>query len=46
MRETAQVLASILPAGQARTLEGQTHDLVPAVLVPVLEQFFGSSDES
>jgi pimeloyl-ACP methyl ester carboxylesterase len=46
MRETAQVLANILPAGRARTLEGQTHDIVPAVLAPVLEQFFGGSDES
>jgi hypothetical protein len=46
MRETAQVLANILPAGQVRTLDGQTHDIVPAVLAPVLEQFFGGSDES
>jgi len=45
MRETAQVLANILPAGRAWTLEGQTHDIVPAVLAPVLEQFFGGSDE-
>jgi pimeloyl-ACP methyl ester carboxylesterase len=45
MRETAQVLANILPAGRSRTLEGQTHDIVPAVLAPVLEQFFGGSDE-
>jgi pimeloyl-ACP methyl ester carboxylesterase len=45
MRETAQVLANILPAGRSRTLEGQTHDIVPAVLAPVLEQFFGGSGE-
>ena len=45
MRTTAQALADALPHGQARILEGQTHDLVPAVLAPVLEQFFTDSGE-
>jgi pimeloyl-ACP methyl ester carboxylesterase len=39
MRETAQTLADVLPNGQARILEGQTHDIVPAVLGPVLAEF-------
>ncbi len=40
MRVTAQALADILPHGQTRTLEGQTHDVDPVVLVPVLVEFF------
>ncbi len=43
MRETAQTLAEALPEGQARFLEGQGHDVDPAVLAPVLKEFFGSS---
>jgi pimeloyl-ACP methyl ester carboxylesterase len=39
MRATAQALADALPRGQARILEGQTHDLVPSVLGPVLDAF-------
>ena len=42
MRLTAQALADALPNGQARILEDQTHDLVPAVLGPVLEAFLTS----
>jgi len=41
MRESAEALARLLPDGQAVTLEGATHDLIPAVLGPVLERFFG-----
>ena len=40
MRETADALAQALPAGRSMTLEGATHDQVPAVLGPVLERFF------
>lgn len=40
MRQTAQSLAEALPTGRYRTLEGQTHDIVPAVVAPVLEEFF------
>ena len=32
-------LANALPNGQAQILEGQTHDIVPSVLGPVLEAF-------
>ncbi|MGH2659367.1 MAG: alpha/beta fold hydrolase [Actinomycetota bacterium] len=40
MRETAQALAEALPDGQTRTLEGQGHDVDPAVLAPELVEFF------
>jgi pimeloyl-ACP methyl ester carboxylesterase len=40
MRHAAQSLAEALPAGRYRTLEGQGHDIVPAVVAPVLEEFF------
>jgi pimeloyl-ACP methyl ester carboxylesterase len=43
MRHAAQSLAEALPAGQYRTLEGQSHDMVPAALGPVLEEFFLAS---
>jgi pimeloyl-ACP methyl ester carboxylesterase len=40
LRQAAKSLAEALPAGRYRTLEGQTHDLVPAVLGPALAEFF------
>lgn len=40
MRESARGLAAALGHGRYRTLEGQGHDLVPAVLAPVLRDFF------
>jgi pimeloyl-ACP methyl ester carboxylesterase len=40
MREVALRLANTLPAGQHRCLEGQTHDVAPEALAPVLEEFF------
>jgi predicted alpha/beta-hydrolase family hydrolase len=39
MRLAAQALAGALPNGEARILEGQTHDIDPSVLDPVLEAF-------
>jgi hypothetical protein len=42
MGETAQALADTLPDGQRRTLEGQSHDVDPAVLAPTLIKFFES----
>ena len=42
MGSAAQTLADALPNAQHRSLEGQTHDIVPAVLAPVLEEFFAS----
>jgi pimeloyl-ACP methyl ester carboxylesterase len=40
MRRGVQALAAALPAARHRTLEGQTHDIVPAVVAPVLAEFF------
>jgi pimeloyl-ACP methyl ester carboxylesterase len=40
MRHAAQSLAEALPDGRYRTLVGQGHDIVPAVVAPVLEEFF------
>jgi pimeloyl-ACP methyl ester carboxylesterase len=40
MRHAAQSLAEALADGQYRTLKGQGHDIVPAVVGPVLEEFF------
>jgi hypothetical protein len=36
----ARALADALPNAQRRTLEGQTHDVAPDAIVPVLEEFF------
>ncbi len=40
MRQAAQAVADALPNAQHRSLEGQTHDIVPEALAPVLEEFF------
>jgi pimeloyl-ACP methyl ester carboxylesterase len=40
MRDTATKLADAFPDGQVRILEGQGHDVDPAVLAPVLKVFF------
>jgi pimeloyl-ACP methyl ester carboxylesterase len=40
MRETAQALADVIPGAQIRILEGQGHNIDPAVLAPVLIEFF------
>ena len=40
MRHAAQSLADALPDGRYRTLKGQGHDIDPAVVGPVLEEFF------
>jgi pimeloyl-ACP methyl ester carboxylesterase len=40
MPATAQALADATPNGQVCILEGQTHDVAPQVLAPVLEAFF------
>ncbi|WP_437815249.1 alpha/beta fold hydrolase [Sorangium sp. So ce1078] len=39
MRQVAETLAAQLPGGRAITIEGATHDIAPALLVPVLERF-------
>ncbi len=40
MHATAQALAEALPNGQICSLPGQTHDVAPQVLAPVLVEFF------
>lgn len=40
MHETAKALASALPNGEIRTLEGQSHDVAPDVIAPALAEFF------
>jgi pimeloyl-ACP methyl ester carboxylesterase len=42
MHNAAQAVAHALPNAKLRTLEGQTHDVAPKVLAPVLVQFFQS----
>ncbi|MFE9633272.1 alpha/beta fold hydrolase [Streptomyces sp. NPDC006463] len=37
----AKALAELLPTARHHTLEGQTHDVDPAALAPVLRAFFG-----
>lgn len=40
MHSAAQAAADALPNAQHRTLEGQTHDVAPEALAPVLAEFF------
>jgi pimeloyl-ACP methyl ester carboxylesterase len=42
MNDTAAALSRAMPHAQHRSLDGQTHDMNPAVLGPVLVEFFGS----
>lgn len=39
MRNAAQALADVLPNAERRTLEGQTHDVAPQALAPLLVAF-------
>jgi pimeloyl-ACP methyl ester carboxylesterase len=41
MGNSANALAKALPGGRVRALDGQSHDIVPAALAPVLLEFFG-----
>lgn len=43
MHNAAQAVADALPNAQLRTLKGQTHDVAPGALAPVLEEFFSAS---
>jgi pimeloyl-ACP methyl ester carboxylesterase len=42
MPATARALSAALPQGRLRMLQGQTHDVNPAVLAPLLAEFFAS----
>jgi pimeloyl-ACP methyl ester carboxylesterase len=43
MHVTALALVKAMPHAQHRTLEGQTHEVAPQALAPVLEEFFTSN---
>lgn len=40
LRDASRAVADALPRGRHRTLTGQTHDVAPQVLAPVLADFF------
>jgi len=40
LHTTPVALANAMPNGQQRTLEGQTHEVSPEALAPVLDEFF------
>ena len=42
MPDAARVLSQAVPQGRLRMLEGQTHEVSPGVLAPVLVEFFTS----
>jgi pimeloyl-ACP methyl ester carboxylesterase len=42
MPDAARALAQAIPRSQARMLQGQTHEVDPRVLAPVLAEFFTS----
>ncbi|MFJ1744837.1 alpha/beta fold hydrolase [Streptomyces sp. NPDC088116] len=42
LRKAAKAVATALPRGRHRTLTGQTHEVTPQVLAPVLEEFFAA----
>jgi pimeloyl-ACP methyl ester carboxylesterase len=44
MHATAQALADALPDGRTHTLPGQTHEVVPEVLAPLIVEFFAQED--
>ena|SRR5215216_1031341 len=46
LRHAAQAVADALPNAQHRTLEGQTHDVDPDALAPVLEEFFATDNDA
>jgi pimeloyl-ACP methyl ester carboxylesterase len=41
LRQAARATADALPTAGYRVLEGQTHDVAPGALAPVLREFFG-----
>ena len=45
MPDAARVLSQAIPRGQLRTLAGQTHEVKPGVLAPVLAEFFAAAAE-
>ena len=46
LQQAAKAAADALPSAEHRTLDGQTHDVAPDALAPVLVEFFGRSAAS
>lgn len=44
MHEAAKSLAELIPNAQYRTLEGQSHEVEPQAIAPVLTEFFQGSE--
>jgi pimeloyl-ACP methyl ester carboxylesterase len=44
LRDATVAVAEAIPQAQRRTLPGQTHDVSPAALAPVLIEFFSADD--
>ena len=42
LQQAAKATADALPTAEHRTLDGQTHDVAPEALAPVLVEFFGA----
>jgi hypothetical protein len=42
LQPAAKATADALPTAEHRTLDGQTHDVAPDALAPVLAEFFGT----
>ncbi|WP_127360387.1 alpha/beta fold hydrolase [Actinacidiphila soli] len=42
LQQAAKATADALPTAEHRTLDGQTHDVAPDALAPVLVEFFGT----
>jgi hypothetical protein len=42
MHGTAETLSKAIPGAKLRTLDGQTHELDPRALAPVLVEFFAA----
>jgi pimeloyl-ACP methyl ester carboxylesterase len=45
MRGTARALAEVIPDGRWRILEGQSHEVAPEIIAPVVEKFFAGENE-
>lgn len=43
LQQAAKVTADAIPAAELRVLSGQTHDVAPDALAPVLIEFFGAA---
>jgi pimeloyl-ACP methyl ester carboxylesterase len=45
MRNAARAVADALPHAEARSIEGQAHDVAPELVAPVLAEFFAGAAE-